>query len=165
MTMKLNIGCGDGRREGFVGVDIRAGVDIVCAAWEVLDHVSPGSVEEIYSRHMIEHLTREEARRALLVWREALCGGGRLEILAPDLAYHCRQIIDEPDEPSAFRPSISGMEHALCSIYGWQQHEHDLHRWGYTHDTLTALLQECGFINIRAVSEDPWHIHLVAEIA
>jgi predicted SAM-dependent methyltransferase len=71
--MRLNIGAGPVRRDGYLSVDVRqeAKPDIVSAAWD-LRAVASNSVMEIYSRHMIEHLDPNDARRTLARWAELL---------------------------------------------------------------------------------------------
>src|SRR4030042_5684566 len=59
--MKLDLGCGKNKREGFIGVDVMAfdGVDQVIdlsAPWPWEDN----SVDEVNCSHMVEHLTAEE---------------------------------------------------------------------------------------------------------
>src|SRR4030042_4794091 len=59
--MKLDLGCGKNKREGFIGVDVRAfdGVDQVIdlsAPWPWEDN----SVDEVNCSHMVEHLKAEE---------------------------------------------------------------------------------------------------------
>lgn len=61
MTMKLDLGCGPNKREGFIGVDSIAfpGVDVVAdlrKRWPWED----GSVDEVHCSHFIEHLTSVE---------------------------------------------------------------------------------------------------------
>lgn len=57
--MKLDLGCGTRKKEGYIGVDSRQfdGVDVVCNlgvdAWPWQDE----TVEEAHSSHMVEHLT------------------------------------------------------------------------------------------------------------
>jgi ubiquinone/menaquinone biosynthesis C-methylase UbiE len=56
--LKLDIGCGANKKEGFTGVDQykMAGVDIVCdlrKKWPFEDN----SVDEVHCSHFIEHLT------------------------------------------------------------------------------------------------------------
>ena len=162
--LMLDIGCGDTLRDGYLGVDVRPlpHVGIVCAAWEIGQHVAAGTVARIYSRHMLEHLPAARAAQALAAWRTALQPGGALEILVPDLTYHARQLLDEPDAPSAWNPRHSNRQHAIRSLYGWQAAEWDLHRWGYTAETLTAALQTAGFRQITRVPDEPWHLHLTA---
>ena len=61
-SLKLDLGCGTKKTEGFVGVDERAfpGVDVVCdigvSAWPWPDN----SVEEVRCSHTVEHLTASQ---------------------------------------------------------------------------------------------------------
>ena len=62
---RLNFGCGETGRDGFAGVDVRScrGADFVLSAWDT-SPFQPESVQEIYSRHMLEHLDPDNAKRA-----------------------------------------------------------------------------------------------------
>jgi len=78
--LKLNLGCGKVKMEGFVGVDILQfeGVDVVCHLggnpWPWADE----SVSEIHCSHFLEHL---DARERVWFWNELYrvlkpkCGG------------------------------------------------------------------------------------------
>ena len=60
-TIKLDLGCGINKREGFIGVDQykMKGVDVVCdltKRWKWKDN----SVDEIHMSHTLEHFTQEE---------------------------------------------------------------------------------------------------------
>jgi predicted SAM-dependent methyltransferase len=69
---RIYVGCGEDRREVFLHCDIRPlpGVDIVCNAWELSQHTQ--GVDEIYSRHMLEHLTNNEVLATLSDWFHSL---------------------------------------------------------------------------------------------
>ena len=60
--MKLDLGCGLKKQEGYLGVDSLAlpGVDLVCdlrvAPWPWADN----SAERAFSAHFVEHLTSAE---------------------------------------------------------------------------------------------------------
>lgn len=81
MSLKLDLGCGTRKREGFTGVDSRAfeGVDIVhdlTKPWPWEDN----SVEEIHCAHTLEHFTAteriffvNEIYRVLIPGGKALC--------------------------------------------------------------------------------------------
>lgn len=60
--MKIDIGCGTRKQEGFVGVDAIAfpGVDHVCRVGVDPLPFPDESVDEVYSSHFLEHLTQEE---------------------------------------------------------------------------------------------------------
>lgn len=164
--MLLHIGCGDTRIEGFVNIDNRTtpATDLVAPAWG-LQSVPDGIVEYIYTRHMLEHLSPVDARRALKEWRRVLAPDGVLHVVVPDIAFHARQLLGLSRSGNADQEA-----HALAGFYGWQRDvEHDVHRWGYTPTSLLRLLAECGFARTEEgiaslVERDtaPWHINLRA---
>ena len=151
-------------------MDIRSchGADHVLPAWET-SPFAPGSVEEIYSRHMLEHLDPGDARRALEAWFRVLRPGGQLRLIVPDLAFHARQILggqtswtEDPDE---------NLAHAMAGFYGWRNasrggDQEDAHRWGYTLESLRRLLNDIGFVEIRrqesGQDSEPWHLSIKA---
>lgn len=165
--MKLNIGAGSVRREGFLSVDIRAaaGVDIVSNAWE-LSTIAPQSVSEIYTRHMVEHLDPNDAKLSLRRWFEILQPGGRINIVVPDIEFHARQLLGAatshlPDQQA----------HAYAGFFGWRDetrggNREDAHRWGYTERSLVILMRDVGFTDIArvlsGVDSEPWHLNVVA---
>lgn len=60
--MKLDLGCGTRKKEGFIGVDSRRfdGVDVVCNLGSERWPWGDETVEEIHCSHMVEHLKPEE---------------------------------------------------------------------------------------------------------
>jgi predicted SAM-dependent methyltransferase len=165
--MRLNIGAGSVRREGYLSVDVRpeAQPDLVSAAWD-LQTVASGSVSEIYSRHMIEHLDPNDARRTLARWVELLRPGGVLNVIAPDLEFHARQLLG-----TATSKFPSQWEHAMAGFYGWREESRggdreDAHRWGYTERSLSEALSDAGFERVvRLLSgpdSEPWHLNMLA---
>jgi SAM-dependent methyltransferase len=86
--MKLDIGCGKNKREGFHGVDQfpMEGVDTVLKvghdAWPWED----GSVEEIHASHFIEHLTQLERMHFMNEAYRVLKDGGKVTVITPHWA-------------------------------------------------------------------------------
>ena len=165
--MKLIIGAGSVRREGFLSVDIRQapGVDIVSNAWELFT-IAPLSVSEIYTRHMLEHLDPTDAKLSLFRWFEILEHGGRINIIVPDLEFHARQLLG-----AAVSHFEDQQAHAYAGFFGWRDesrggNREDAHRWGYTEGTLAALMRDVGFTAIaRTLSgtdSEPWHLNITA---
>ncbi|WP_261925730.1 class I SAM-dependent methyltransferase [Methylorubrum sp. GM97] len=162
--IKLHIGCGDKKRSGFTNIDVRetSATDMVSEAWD-LRAFDDGIVDEIYSRHMIEHLHPKNVRMALSEWYRVLKPRGVLHIICPDLEFHCKQYLGLID--SCFH---NQREHALASIYGWRSgafggEEFDLHRWGYDLEDLSNLMGQSGFALTERVREgedsEPWHLN------
>ena len=83
IPLRLNLGSGGGRRSGFYGVDLLPlhGVDIVADLNEPLSALPDDSVEEIYTRHTLEHI----ANFLGLVTEigRVVRPNGRIEIIVP----------------------------------------------------------------------------------
>jgi predicted SAM-dependent methyltransferase len=82
--MKLDLGCGQNKREGFKGVDVAAGpvvdfvVDLEKFPWK---EFADGSIEEIHASHYVEH-TPDLIKFMDEVWR--ICAdGAKITIIAP----------------------------------------------------------------------------------
>jgi SAM-dependent methyltransferase len=107
-----------------------------------------GSVDVIYSSHMVEHLDREEAARFLAACRVVLRAGGIIRLVLPDL----KRIIDDYARTgdadamvertllaSSRRKGIVGRTHAL--LVGSRHH-----LWMYDGRSATKLLIDAGFV-------------------
>lgn len=82
--MKLDLGCGKNKREGFIGVDRRKfdGVDVVTDLRKLWPW-SDGEVEEVHCSHFLEHLTAPERIHFVNeLWR-VLKVGGKAAIITP----------------------------------------------------------------------------------
>lgn len=162
----LEVGCGTSPKHGFIHCDVRRlpNVDIVCSAWQI--PFPNNTVDKIYSRHMIEHLSKEEAIETLTHWFQILKIGGIIDINTPDLEKTIEQF-KLPGESPFLQRKISNELHALNSLFGWQTNPFDLHKWGYSYKTLSKLLQDIGFKNIRKIEDvesksGPLNLRLIA---
>ena len=90
--MKLDLGCGPNKRDGFLGVDSRqfdGKVDVVCDLGSETWPWADGSVEETHSSHMVEHLTAPQRIHFINeLWR-VLAPGAKAQIIVPHWA-SCR---------------------------------------------------------------------------
>ena len=83
--LKLDLGCGKNKREGFIGVDCRqfdGKVDQVVdltKTWPWKD----GTVEEAHCSHMIEHLTWPERVHFFNELHRVLIVGGKCQLILP----------------------------------------------------------------------------------
>ena len=134
MSLKLNLGCGKNKREGYINIDSRPEVnpDICEYLWDL--EYEPESVDEIYISHALEHINISTARRLLLRFHKWLRQGGRLFIAVPNLTLLCK-LISEGNEDVILFKWIFG------SGYGGVTS----HKWGYTENTLRENLKQAGF--------------------
>lgn len=141
--IKIEIGCGESPKPGYLHVDVRKlpGVDIVAPAWDL--PLESDSVSSIYSRHVLEHFVRVDGERALREWFRVLEPGGELHLIVPNMDFHLRQWFE------------GDREWAMGGFWGWQKHEHDVHKWGYIWETLSVALREAGFLLIENLTGQP----------
>lgn len=136
--LRLNLGCGKQRIDGFTGVDLDPTADIVADIRSV--PLPAASVDEAMAIHVLEHLPRWEAPKALAEWYRLLKHGGMLAVEVPDLLACCQAILDGA-------PDRMGMW-GLFGDPGYQS-EIMIHRWAWSREELLRELKKAGFRRLR----------------
>ncbi|MCR9291426.1 MAG: hypothetical protein NXI32_01825 [bacterium] len=157
---KLHVGCGEQDLDGYLGCDLRdlPNVQLVCRAWEVSQFCQ--GLSEIYSRHMLEHLTLREAELTLRDWHAALQPGGLVNIEVPNLEFHIAQWGRCEWNRPALEQNFSDTRWGFAGLYGWQREcdpsqgdynasYWDVHKSGYTPEAMRFFLAEAGFTEIQ----------------
>lgn len=100
--MILDLGCGDTKMAGAVGVDNTAlpGVDVVHDLLNLPYPFEEGSIDKIYLSHVIEHFDLPDSRRILNETHRLLRAGGVVHVRVPH-AYTVAAIAD-PTHKRAF---------------------------------------------------------------
>jgi len=145
--MRLDIGRGGlGKREGWTTVDIdrEKDPDIVNAAQDLVD-ISDGSVDEIFSSHMIEHVEETEVVPMLKVWLRKLNAGGTLTVYVPDVEGPWRAYLSgDPDVPA---------ERVLFAMIGADpiESKYQRHKTFFWPNRLKELVEQAGFSAVRTI--------------
>ncbi len=125
------------------------------------------STEIIYSSHLLEHLYKQEALFFMKECYRVLVYGGVIRIIVPDLAKYAEQYIKRIREenkeilikeiPSErFLEGLNIFEERLkiknlfLKFYKNLKSDKNIHKWMYDEYSLTALLRENSFGNIRS---------------
>lgn len=155
--MRLNVGCGGRRLDGYVGVDAvaRPAADYIAPADKL--PFEAGSCDEVMAIHLFEHILPWEADKALLEWFRVLKPGGKLVLEMPDLRKCCEnvlKILAGGVVMAGKHPDQAGM----WGLFGDDRlrDPYMLHRWGYTFQTIKPKLEAVGF---RKVKELPTVFH------
>lgn len=163
----LEVGCGFSPKQEYLHCDIRPlyGVEVVCEAWNI--PFPKNTIHMIYSRHMLEHLSQDEAVRALKHWFNILSDGGKLDLNVPDLDKTIEQL-KLPGKSPYNDVEISNHLHAMYSLFGWQDYPFDFHKWGYTLESLSELLHYVGFEEIERIDDlesisGPLNLRIIAK--
>ena len=169
--MKLEIGGGKKPRAGYLTCDIRdlPHIDYVCAA-DALPF-EDNTVDEVYSRHVVEHFTLKELLKVLEEWNRVLKIGGEIYIICPNLLWHLRQVLEGSHESFYTKPSGQNARYwGFGSLFGWQQDEFGVHKFGYYFELLRDILEAMGFEQVedltnsgKGLENEPWHLELRAK--
>jgi predicted SAM-dependent methyltransferase len=135
-ALRINLGCGHIPLRDYVNVDVRnlPGVDIMAAADDL--PFETGSVDEIFSAHLLEHFPQEALRRRLLpYWHGLLRPGGIFRAVTPDTAAML----------AGAGAGTYAFEDFREVVFGTQDYAGDYHYNLFTPDSLRQLLEEAGF--------------------
>jgi len=134
----LDLGCGESKIEGAIGVDFRKTslVDIVADARML--PFRDESFCHVYCSHLIEHF-HHEVRNVLTEWVRVLKKGGILEIRCPDLRARALLFFLNPSWQN------------VRNIYGAQDYVGNYHKCGFSFGLLKHLLESCGINKVKRV--------------
>lgn len=136
--LRLHVGAGRHRLEGWVNLDIQAlpGVDAVADVRAGLDY---SDVDAIYAEHFLEHLAIDDALGFLLECHRVLRPGGWLRLSTPNLdwVWLSHYVLDAPAEDKQHRALMLNR-----AFYGWR------HRFLWNREMLGHALAACGFEEI-----------------
>lgn len=148
--IRLNLGSCDLPLEGWTNVDLSTSshikADIIADATDLSKHFKPGTVDEIFASHLLEHFYPEEADKAMKHWYELLKPGGKLGLVVPDFKHIAEGYINGDMDLKTVNDLY---------IYSYVQESH--HRYCYDQASLFELFSKHGFTNLKPINrmEDP----------
>jgi SAM-dependent methyltransferase len=144
--VKLNIGCGSNKIEGFINIDTEESChpDLIHNLMESPLPYENGSVDEIVFFHCIEHIRKIYHRGILLEFSRLLKYGGKLLISYPNF-WECAQ--------RWHQNTGANRKFWEATLYGRQLYETDYHVCAMNPDELCETLYTCGFENVSSYPE------------
>jgi len=158
--LKLNIGSGRDKLEGYIGIDKYNKIADINE--DIFDFKLPsGCVDEIFASHVIEHIPQHRAPELLSKWLDALKPDGKLIMEMPDLEGLCKAFTDAKTFEERFsltlciygafideeKPSEEALKNGVKSP----------HLFGYYPKALTDLLTELGYKNVQVLPPQGQH--------
>jgi predicted SAM-dependent methyltransferase len=154
--LRLHLGCGASRAEGWLNIDIAGGDARLNLCWEL--PFADGSADSVYSAHTLEHLDfHTAAPRLLREIHRVLAPGGVVRLAVPDLGALARAyaagdagFFREYDRARPEFAGAAGYRTDLAKVMrmagsavksGWFFE----HKMGYDFETLADLLRSAGF--------------------
>ena len=159
--VSLHLGCGGERLVDFINVDLYPAVEGVkdqsrsgCVA-DVFEDIRAlglphGSVDKIYSSHVVEHFVRWEACDMFDAWHKTLKPGGRLIIEMPSF-WRCVAWL--------FHPSSKKRALARPQFFGnqWDRLDFETHRYVWAAKELRKQLKRTGFKHVKVTHRTKSH--------
>ena len=112
------------------------------------------SCKAIYCSHLLEHLSLEDFRAALVHTYTYLQGNGVFRLVLPDLEYDIKKYVDDDSDDAALsfmRDTSLGQEVRIRTIQGsivmWLGNNQHLWMWDYK--SIKQELVNAGFVDIR----------------
>ncbi len=147
-VIRLNLGCGNDIREGYINCDLyneKADRKMGVEKLEFQD----GEVDEIFASHIVEHFDYYAIREILKEWKRVLKPGGKLIIETPDFLESCKRFVLLQEDKQY---TMYGHFFAKSWVPG------ETHKFLYTKRELYLLLDEIGFKDID-FEEPTMHTH------
>lgn len=156
--IRLNIGCGHNRIEGYINIDILnlPNVDQVLDIRHTLLPFGDNSIDEILLFHTIEHIEEKYHKDIFKEFHRVLEPEGSLFISYPEFKVCAQYYIDNHRGMADFWKA---------TIYGLQRTHGDYHVSLMDTEALIELLQDCGFYEIAYMPEkhEEWNTVLCAQ--
>jgi predicted SAM-dependent methyltransferase len=114
------------------------------------------SIEMIVAVQLVEHFTMPEVRKMLRHWYHLLEEGGRLYIDVPDLEGNI-DLWNKTTGVTSQPYSLIRKERdwVIRLLSGSHRSEYHVHKSHFTEETLTEILEDVGFVDIRRSSLVP----------
>jgi len=142
LPLRLNVGCGSARREGYLNLDIYTtpAVDRVMPADEL--DLPDRCVAEIYTSHMVEHLNPAQLDSAAREWKRVMKPGGRLVVRCPNFEVYLQEWLNGNDE---YR-----LGWGRINIFGHSDRGEGMHhRNGFSPGMLRRIFENHGFRTLK----------------
>jgi len=133
MALRLNVGAGDVKIDGFTPVDRKFGDEAYPLKY------GDGEADEIRACHILEHFDFKQVPQVLSDWVRVLKEGGRMRLAVPDVD----KIAAMSDDPRR-----------LLYLMGGQTDDNDYHKSAFTEDVLRGLMERAGLANIQRWETD-----------
>lgn len=142
--IKLDLGCGDWCRPGFIGIDRKFGCEVFPVRWDNGTLLPDECATEIVASHILEHFSHKDTQAVLNEWVRVLRPGGVIRIAVPDFNFILNELLNEnPRE----LPVVS-------YLFGGQRDEDDYHHNLFTEARLERYMAGAGLTDIKRWESD-----------
>jgi len=141
MAILIDIGCGDNKLDGALGIDFRkdSSADVLADALRL--PFRDESIDHVFSSYLIEHYSHRAIKDVLGEWVRILKLDGLLELRCPNLRARALLFVLNPTW------------HSIVQIFGEQDHAGNFHKSGFNKGLLKEFIKSVGIVDIKDVFE------------
>lgn len=146
--LKINIGNGPFKHEGWVNVDccISLERDVVACDLRRRWPLRSGSAKYIFAEHVFEHFGHpDEIGHVLKECYRILKRGGVLRVIVPNAERYLRAYADDDE---SFVRQVGGDSASKLSVVNVMMRENGFHKYAYDYDELERVLRGAGFKSV-----------------
>jgi predicted SAM-dependent methyltransferase len=140
----VNLGCGYRPMKDWINVDRARGPEVQ-VVWDLARGLPfpDASCSAIFSEHLIEHVSKEDAARLLSECHRVLQNGGVLRLSTPDAELFLRSYA--ADRKFLAHPEFSQPIDTPVDRVNYMMREYGQHLWSYDEELLALMLKRAGF--------------------
>jgi predicted SAM-dependent methyltransferase len=144
--MKLNIGSGENKVEGFVNIDMEEGCrpDLLLDIRKERFPYSDNSVEEAWMTHALEHIERRYWDQLFMEVKRVLIINGKFVLAYPEFSKCATNFLNNKNNNRTFW---------AATLFGLQRWPGDYHVTPMDSSELATILESYGFYRIQWVPE------------
>ena len=140
--LKLNLGCGNDIRDGYVNIDIRNELNNSVLVGDITNlQYAENSVDEILALDVYEHISHRRSLHVLQHWSDILKPSGKLILRSPSL-----DVIIEKYYNTA--KTASQIKRVIEIIFGGQDYPENSHFTICHPIIMKEYLTKCGFVDL-----------------
>lgn len=158
--LKLNFGCGQKIKPGFINIDLCRDADLRLDLREPMPFLT-NSCAMVHSEHFLEHLAYpRHAMRFMAECLRVLRPGGVFRVGVPDSEWPIRAYARDQHYVEWFDyvrreyPNSAWTDTDMECV-NWSFRQDEEHKFGYDFETLKYSLSKVGFVDIKRVEFDP----------
>jgi SAM-dependent methyltransferase len=158
--MKLNLGCAQDIRDGYINIDVNP-IDDRVTRGDVRDlpFIETNSVDEIIARDVIEHMPLVEAKNAILEWKRILKCGGKIYLQSIDIIAQIKALTTGVWKIEDF----NHMLFAGVNYIDGKSIEADWHKCALSLEYITEYLNNNGFEILESARDEIEPIHYMGK--
>lgn len=155
--LKLNLGCGNDIRDGYVNIDLRKTHKCVVIASITDLPYGTEEVDEIRAIDVLEHVGWRLTEDVLVYWIRLLKKGGRLEVITPDFVALC--------EKTLANKTVQNQKLMISRMFGGQDYPENTHLAGLTQEMYEDIFKRNGMIfeSVKRHVGNGTNIHVIGK--